>query len=176
MTFFGKKPQTPALRKTENLLAAAEKVDRYRGDLFSEKERERFDAAVADARAAAAGTPPDAEKLAAAADALEKALLDLGGTFFPKKTLPEWVELLVVAAILAGGIRAFFIQPFKIPTNSMFPTYNGMTSVICTGTENGRLISTPRCAPSAPSTIKVAVATPSARLPLSVCTRLASAR
>lgn len=136
MTFFGKKPQTPALRKTENLLAAAEKVDRYRGDLFSEKERERFDAAVADARAAAAGTPPDAEKLAAAADALEKALLDLGGTFFPKKTLPEWVELLVVAAILAGGIRAFFIQPFKIPTNSMFPTYNGMTAEICTGTEN----------------------------------------
>jgi len=46
--------------------------------------------------------------------------------------LGDWVEMLVMAAIVAGGIRSFFLQPFKIPTNSMWPTYNGMTSVVRT--------------------------------------------
>jgi signal peptidase I len=32
-----------------------------------------------------------------------------------------------VAAIVILGIRTYFIQPFKIPTNSMWPTYYGMT-------------------------------------------------
>ena len=32
-----------------------------------------------------------------------------------------------MAAIVILGIRTYFVQPFKIPTNSMWPTYNGMT-------------------------------------------------
>ena len=39
----------------------------------------------------------------------------------PLPTIP-----LLVAAIVVIGIRSFFIQPFIIPTNSMYPTYNGM--------------------------------------------------
>ena len=35
-----------------------------------------------------------------------------------------------MAAIVAGSIRSFFLQPFKIPTNSMWPTYNGMTAEV----------------------------------------------
>lgn len=146
MSFFGKKSASPLRRRAENLLLSAEKVRRYRGDLFDDATRERFDADVAAAKAAlAAGTPDNAMKKAAgtpddelknAADALEAALRETGGTIFPQKKIPEWVELIVVAAILAGGIRAFFVQPFKIPTNSMFPTYNGMTAELCTGTEN----------------------------------------
>jgi signal peptidase I len=31
---------------------------------------------------------------------------------------------------VAGAIRSFFLQPFKIPTNSMWPTYNGMTAEV----------------------------------------------
>ena len=34
--------------------------------------------------------------------------------------------MVLVAAILAIGVRSFFLQPFKIPTNSMYPTYAGM--------------------------------------------------
>ena len=134
--FFSGKSDKALRKQAENLLASAEKVLRYRGDLFDEAERERFDAAVADLRTAAKESPLDADALKARAAALETVLQELGGTIFPQKKIPEWVELIVVAAILAGGIRAFFIQPFKIPTNSMFPTYNGMTAEICNGEES----------------------------------------
>jgi signal peptidase I len=34
----------------------------------------------------------------------------------------EWIKPVLIAAILALFIRTFIIQPFKIPTNSMYPT------------------------------------------------------
>lgn len=136
MLFRGKNSQNPLRRRAENLLLCAEKVFRYRGDLFDADARERFDSAVSAVKNALAGTPPDAATLAETADALEHFLCKNGGTIFPQRKIPEWVELIVVAALLAGGIRAFFVQPFKIPTNSMFPTYNGMTAEICDETQN----------------------------------------
>ena len=50
-----------------------------------------------------------------------------GGAIYPKSSLVENVEFFLVAAIVILGIRTYFLQPFKIPTNSMWPTYNGMT-------------------------------------------------
>jgi signal peptidase I len=40
----------------------------------------------------------------------------------------ENVEVIIVALGAAMAIRAFFIQPYKIPTNSMQPTLNGITT------------------------------------------------
>lgn len=34
----------------------------------------------------------------------------------------EWIKPIIVAAILAFFIRTFVAQPFKIPSNSMYPT------------------------------------------------------
>jgi signal peptidase I len=48
----------------------------------------------------------------------------------------EYVEFLLVAAILFLGIRAFVLQPFKIPTNSMWPSFYGMTADIFTEKED----------------------------------------
>ncbi len=41
--------------------------------------------------------------------------------------LRENVDVLVVAFAVAMAFRAYFIQPFKIPTGSMQPTLNGIT-------------------------------------------------
>ena len=38
----------------------------------------------------------------------------------------DWVESLVTCAVIVFAIRAYFIQPFKIPTGSMQPTLNGI--------------------------------------------------
>lgn len=49
-----------------------------------------------------------------------------GGRIHPKTFWTDNVETFLVAAIIVLGIRAFFLQPFIIPTNSMAPTYSGM--------------------------------------------------
>lgn len=130
MAFWWKKSSF-AVAEAETLLNASAKVRNYRGDLFDDSERERLrrdEEALRNAETKEAGE--------AAAARLKETLSELGGTVFPQKTIPEWVELIVVAAILAGGVRGFFFQLFKIPTNSMFPTYNGMTAEVCTESEN----------------------------------------
>ena len=40
----------------------------------------------------------------------------------------ENCEVLLVAFVLAIGMRAYFLQPFKIPTGSMEPTLNGIVA------------------------------------------------
>ncbi len=40
----------------------------------------------------------------------------------------ENVEVFVVAIVIAAGVRAYFLQPFKIPTGSMQPTLYGIVA------------------------------------------------
>lgn len=63
----------------------------------------------------------DPERLKVVLDALEqRAEKTLG---FAKKTpLREYTESLVVAGLIALALRAFVVEPFKIPSGSMFPT------------------------------------------------------
>lgn len=64
-------------------------------------------------------------------DALEKELIkSCEGAVPGYKTsaVKENIEVIVVAIVVALGIRAYFLQPFKIPTASMQPTLNGITA------------------------------------------------
>jgi len=72
----------------------------------------------------------DTAKLKLGIDALEAALRRTGGSHYPKSSLVENVEFFLVAAIVILGLRAFYVQPFKIPTNSMWPSYYGMTGEV----------------------------------------------
>ena len=55
-----------------------------------------------------------------------------------KNGLVENIEMLVVAIAVAMGLRAYFLQPFKIPTGSMQPTLNGITAVTTAPTWSDR--------------------------------------
>ena len=59
----------------------------------------------------------DASKLKLGIEALEDVLRRTGGAIYPKSSLVENVEFFLVAAIVILGIRTYFVQPFKIPTN-----------------------------------------------------------
>lgn len=65
----------------------------------------------------------------AALEELEKKVLKTCESAVPAShdsPLKENVEVIVVAIIVALGIRAYYLQPFKIPTASMQPTLNGI--------------------------------------------------
>jgi signal peptidase I len=120
-----------ALRKeAKAVLEGAEKVILYRQDILPTDVVENIKRLEDQLKDTFKAKEFNAEKLEQDTDALKEVLVEHGGKVFPITMRGDWVEMLVMAAIVAGGIRSFFLQPFKIPTNSMWPTYNGMTSVV----------------------------------------------
>ena len=109
-----------------NWLELAEKVFHFRRDvlapaLVDELQSRRTELGMLVKERAGA------EKLKLGIERLEEVMRRTGGSIYPKTALIENVEFFLVAAIVILGIRTYFVQPFKIPTNSMWPTYNGMT-------------------------------------------------
>ena len=117
------------LKIAKQVLEISHKVKLYRGDVLRAEdlaEQERLAAALRELVRRSA--KPD--EIEPAITALHEVLLRNGGKIYPVSSNAEWVEMIVMAAIVAGAIRSFALQPFKIPTNSMWPTYNGMTSEV----------------------------------------------
>ena len=112
-----------------NWLELSEKVYHYRRDLMSDAERGSLQQATETLRQNLRDKA-DSSKLKLGIEALEGVLRRVGGTHYPKSSWTENVEFFLVAAIVILGVRAYFVQPFKIPTNSMWPSYNGMTSEV----------------------------------------------
>lgn len=109
-----------------NWLEMAEKVWAYRRDLLSDPERKELRNCT-EALRSQIKQKADAAQLKLSIEALEPVLQRLGGKIYPKTALIDNVEFFLVAAIVILGFRAFIAQPFKIPTNSMWPSYYGMT-------------------------------------------------
>lgn len=115
-------------RAASNWLELAGKVRHYRRDRLSAAEAAELDRREADLRQRLR-EGSDAGALRLAIEGLEEVLRRTGGAIYPKSSLAENVDFFLVAAIVILGIRAYFVQPFKIPTNSMWPTFYGMTAV-----------------------------------------------
>lgn len=116
-------------RLANDWLELAEKVFHYRRDVLAEAERAELAEAAAGVRQALRDKA-DTAKLKLGIDDLERVLRKHGGSHYPKSGLVENVEFFLVAAIVILGLRAFYVQPFKIPTNSMWPSYYGMTGEV----------------------------------------------
>jgi signal peptidase I len=114
-------------RAAANWLELAEKVRAYRRDRLTATELEELDRREGELRRCLR-EHADAGKLRLAIEALEDTLRRCGGAIYPKTSLAENVDFFIVAAIVILGVRTYFVQPFKIPTNSMWPTYYGMTA------------------------------------------------
>jgi len=115
-----------ARREATHWLEMAERVYDNRRDLLPAAQLAELQAARGDLKAAVkakAGAAP----LKAGMERLEKCLRSCGGKIYPVNSMVENVEFFLVAAIVILGLRAYFVQPFKIPTNSMWPSYYGMT-------------------------------------------------
>ncbi len=112
-----------------NWLELADKIYHYRRDQLAERELADLLAKRQSLRAMI-GERVDASRLKLGIEALEGVMRKTGGKIYPKSTIQEYVEFFIVAAIVVIGVKAYFVQPFKIPTNSMWPSYNGMTPFV----------------------------------------------
>lgn len=113
-------------RNAANWLQLADKVYHYRRDQLSEAQGRELLTAAGDLKLKLRDRV-DASNLKLAIETLERVLRNAGGRIYPMSSFVENVEFFFVAAIVILGLRAYFVQPFKIPTNSMWPSYYGMT-------------------------------------------------
>jgi len=122
-----------------NWLEVADRVHKFRRDQLTDTQNQRLVGATTAVKQRLK-EKADASKLKLAVESLEGVLRDTGGRIYPQSSLVENVEFFLVAAIVILGLRAYFVQPFKIPTNSMWPSYYGMTAeVFKPGQEPGPL-------------------------------------
>ncbi len=126
--FFTKSSEVKQARlQAENLLRLGEKVDAYRCDILPQAQLDCLRRALERLRELYQDKNTPAAALEEASQQLHAALEPCGGDIYPVTFWGENIEMLLVAAILAIGVRSFFLQPFVIPSNSMWPTYYGMT-------------------------------------------------
>ncbi|MBC2602480.1 signal peptidase I [Puniceicoccus vermicola] len=104
----------------------ARKIINYRKDQLSEKALEELHAVHDESAALSRDKSLSLETLETKSREWEPVLKRHGGKIYPKTFWSDNLETFLVAAIVVLGIRAFFLQPFIIPTNSMYPTYSGM--------------------------------------------------
>jgi signal peptidase I len=110
-------------------LELAEKIFHYRRDQLTATESAELQKHTEDLRGKIK-QHTETGKIKLSVEALEPVLLRTGGKIYPKSELTEWVEFFLVAGIVLIGIRTYFVSPFQIPTNSMWPSYYGMTPAV----------------------------------------------
>lgn len=124
-----KEPEGPAtkkhLKEARLLLKGVGKFLRYNDDLITEEKKETIRGKEEAFQEAIAREGIQIQELESLAGDLTKTCEKSVPGYKPS-AWKENVEVIFVAVVIAMGIRAYFAQPFKIPTGSMQPTLNGV--------------------------------------------------
>lgn len=112
------------LKEADLLVRHTRRVLHRRRDVLSDQAISEVSGA-ADTLDDTVRSSADQKSVEAAADPLEK-LLNRHAPLPADAGWRENVEVIVVALIIAIALRAYFFQPFRIPTGSMEPTLNGI--------------------------------------------------
>lgn len=127
---FFSNPHKKVRKAATEQLQMAEKIFAYREDILPEADRAALKNVIDRMRHLLKDKSTPAEGFQIVQKEMEPIMKKTGGTFYPRNWIAENAEMILFAAIVAIGVRTFFLQPFKIPTNSMYPTYNGMTAAV----------------------------------------------
>lgn len=116
---------TPKWKKEALLLAkGGRKFVNYKRDLLKPERVEEIESRRDDLLKAIKAN--DKEKTAEAGKQLRATCENSIKGEKPLGWLEENVEVMFVAIVIALGLRAYYLQPFRIPTGSMQPTLNGI--------------------------------------------------
>lgn len=118
----------PKWKKEAKLLyKGAKKFVNYKRDILDPEKLADIETKRADLLAAMKAGD---QKACSAAEKLLTSACDRSLPGYPRQGwIEENIEVFFVAIVVALGIRAYYLQPFRIPTGSMQPTLNGITGI-----------------------------------------------
>ncbi len=109
------------LKHAKHLARSASEVLHRQSDLLKPEDVAKYETSIAEYRKTIArGDRAEIEKAGAELDQF------FGPIAPPKNELRDWTETIVVSIAVVVAFRAYFLQPFAIPTGSMQPTLNGL--------------------------------------------------
>lgn len=111
------------IKEAKHYLHGAKKFLSYKRDILPNDQIDKVESRMADLKAAMR------DKRSESVHAAIRELDTLIGKISPPPSDAGWrenIEVFLVAIVIAAGIKAYILQPFRIPTGSMQPTLYGI--------------------------------------------------